>query len=75
MNIDKGKIIELDDNNEYYVLDKISLDNKCYLYLSNTNFTKEKNLFFVEYVNNKIFIVTNESIIKKLLLIVSKNRL
>ncbi len=70
--IEKGKIIELEDNNEYYIIDKINLNNKCYLYISKLNPTSGEDLCFVEYVDNKVFRVYDETIIQKLLLIVSK---
>ena len=31
MNLEKGKIIELEDNIEYYIIDKIELHEKIYL--------------------------------------------
>lgn len=70
--IEKGKIIELEDNNEYYIIDKINLKNKCYLYISKLNPTSGEDLSFVEYTNDSVFRVTDESIIHDLLLIVSK---
>lgn len=70
--IEKGKIIELEDNNEYFIIDKINLKDKCYLYISKIEPTNGENLCFVEYINNKIFPVYDDSIIKDLLLIVSK---
>lgn len=70
--IEKGKIIELEDNNEYYIIDKMLLNGKCYLYISKLEPTKGEDLNFVEYINDRIFPVTDESIIKDLLLMVSK---
>ncbi len=43
--IEKGKIIELEDNNEYYIIDKINLNNKCYLYISKLNPTDSVKSF------------------------------
>ncbi|MCI8445997.1 MAG: hypothetical protein HFH31_00725 [Bacilli bacterium] len=70
--IEKGKIIELEDNNEYYIIDKIDLKDKCYLYISRIEPTSGEDLCFVEFTNNKIFSVYDDSVIKDLLLIVSK---
>jgi len=73
MNIEKGKIIELEDQNEYYVLDKIYLHESCYLYISNLNPTSGKDLRFVEYIDNKVFTVFDETILQELFLQVSKH--
>lgn len=73
MNIEKGKIIELSDNKEYYIIDKINLKEHCYLYISSLNPTSGDDICFVEYINNSIYPITNDSILKDLLLIVVKN--
>lgn len=75
MNIEKGKIIKLEDDNEYYVIDKMYIENKCYLYISRLMPMIGKDLSFVEYINGKIYPISNDFMIKKLLLMVNKNNL
>lgn len=70
--IEKGKIIELEDNNEYYIIDKINYNDKCYLYISKIEPTNGEDLCFVEFINNKVFPISDNAIIKDLLLIVSE---
>lgn len=70
--IEKGKIIELEDNNEYYIIDKIDLKEKCYLYISKLEPTNGEDLCFVEFKDNGVYPISNENIIKELYLIVSK---
>ncbi len=70
--IEKGKIIELEDNNEYYIIDKIELLEKSYLYISKLKPTTGEDLRFVELKNNKVYPVLDETIIEHLFLIVSK---
>lgn len=70
--IEKGKIIELKDNSEYYIIDKIDLREKCYLYISRLEPTNGNDLFFVELKNNRIYKISDENIISELHLIVSE---
>lgn len=72
MNVEKGKIIELEDNNEYYIIDKIYLREKVYLYISKLEPISGEDLCFVELSNNRIYPVLEESILKELFFTVSK---
>lgn len=72
MNIEKGKIIELEDNQEYYIIDKIEFSFKSYLYMTKLKPTKGEDLCFVELRDNRIYPVSDESIIEHLFLIVGK---
>ena len=53
--IEKGKIIQLEDNNEYYIIDKINLKDKCYLYISKLEPTNGEDLCFVEFKDNGVY--------------------
>ncbi len=73
--IEKGKIIELENNDEYYIIDKIKLKGRCYLYISKLNPINGHDLCFVEYIDDKIFPVSNDSILTELLLLISKQEI
>lgn len=72
MNLEKGKIIELEDNIEYYIIDKIELHEKIYLYISKLKPESGYDLRFVEFKENRVYPVLEEAIIKRLFLIVGK---
>lgn len=74
VNVEKGKIILLENDCEYYVIDNLYLDGKTYLYLSKLEPENGDDLFFAEIINDQIYRVFNEEIIKMLFKIVSGNK-
>ncbi len=70
--IEQGKIITLESNDEYYVINKINLRGKCYLYISRLNPTDKDDLSFVEYKDHGVYPIRDENIIRELYLIASK---
>lgn len=75
MKLEKGKIILLEDDNEYFIVDKIVLQNKCYLYMCKLEPNNNNNLFFMEFIENKLFPVKDENTVKELLFIIAKKNL
>lgn len=75
MEIEKEKIILLEDESEYLVLDKISLNGKSYLYICKLNLDNDEDLKFMELIGDRVFTVTDDGIIKELLLIIAKKEL
>lgn len=71
--VEKGKIIELENGEEYYIIDLYELENKCFLYLGKIEPSESDSLLFVELVDGSIFPVKDDEIIKKLLLLINKN--
>lgn len=69
----KDKIIELEDGNEYYVVEVISLSEREYFYISKLNPEKGEDCRFVEYKDERVFPVLDDEIVKKLLLILYRN--
>lgn len=71
--VEKGKIIELENGEEYYIIDMFVIEDKCYLYIGKIERSKSDSLMFVELVDGSIFPVKDDLVIEKLLLLINKN--
>ena len=65
-----GTVLELDDNKSYAVVSALTLDNKQYIYLADIN--DAANIMFCEVQNDELVFVNDADLIKKLILMVTK---
>ncbi len=66
MNIQKGKVIELDNNMEYYIIDMLEHKKSTYLYVCSLSLEVERDVKFVEYKNNQMLPVKDANLTENL---------
>ena len=66
ININKGDILTLSDNNKYAVVSKINFENKFYYYLADIN--DSQKLMFCYEDNGDMVVVKDEEFVKNNLL-------
>lgn len=67
----EGKIVETSEKQEYYILKEFKKNDKIYLYA--IDIENNKNTNFYELVNDNMFLVTDDDILKTLLFEVVKD--
>ncbi len=73
MSIQKGKIITLENDKEYYIINVLHLNSSEYLYMCSVSLEDERDIFFSENKDGKLYRVNDNDILKNLLLLVGRS--
>lgn len=72
MDIQKGRIITLENNKEYYIINILHIAKNEYLYMCSVSLEDERDIFFSENKNGKLSRVEDDNILKNLLRLVGR---
>ncbi len=72
MEIKKGKIITLENDKEYYIINVLHIKSSEYLYMCSLSLDEERDIFFSENKDGKLHRVQDDNILKDLLLLVGR---
>lgn len=66
MNIQKGKVIKLEEDREYYIIDMLELKASTYLYVCSLSLNFDRDIKFVEYKNEEFLPIKDNNLLENL---------